>query len=178
MKLALALLFFTGIAYSQTAVPEPAELVTRRNEYLRAAQQAQIPVLTSYLRVLEGLSSQFTRDRKVEAALAVQTEMKDIKQRLETATNVITNPAKAVQLVIVSATYGSKTKVVDITKSIRKFLEAGQASVTLNTRDGAEGKDPAPFTAKETTIVYQIDGKRQKKTFPEGTVLNFASDLK
>ena len=81
---------------------------------------------------------------------------------------------------ITSAIYSdpSGKKKEDITKHVRQVYLAGLPTLTLNTRDGAEGKDPAPAVPKQTTIIFTIRGQSKTKTFPEGYQLNFKKDLR
>ena len=81
-------------------------------------------------------------------------------------------------LKIVSALFGIKNHTVDTTKFLQSLYESGEPFVTLNCRDGAQGRDPAPLVGKETTIIYTINGTSKTKKFREGYSLNFKDDLR
>ncbi len=83
------------------------------------------------------------------------------------------------QLTILSAVYGvpAKKLVADITKEVVKAFQSGESTLTLNLQ-GAGGVDPAPYQRKECTIIYEINGQRKQKTFPEDHKLNFRDELR
>ena len=167
-------------AVAQTkAQIDPPELAAMREEHLRALQRVAIPVLGAYLRQLESQKSVFTRQGKLDAALAVDNEFKEVSKQLQAANDASARTGSTLKLTILSASYGApaKKRVADITKNIRKALESGASIIKLNTEEGAAGVDPAPFTPKETTITYTINGQRKQKTFKEGHNLNFKDDL-
>ena len=182
-RFALALFAYSAsalLAFAQNTPPiNPPELATIREEHLRSMQRVAIPVLSAYARQLESQKSVFTRQGKLNAALAVDNELKEVTQQLQAANAASARTGATMQLTILSASYGSpaKKRVADITKNIRKALEAGTPTIKLTTADGAAGVDPAPFTLKETTITYTINGQRKQKTFPEGHKLNFKEEL-
>jgi len=174
-------IFATAGGTAQEAPPiDPPEVVQRREEHLREMQRASIPVYQAYLRKLEPLKAQYSREGKYDALTALQNEIKRVQRDLDAATAAATrNNALTLQFTILSATYGvhDKNKTIDITETLRKALRAGAKQIKLNTQDGAGGKDPAPFAPKATVITYTINGQRKEKTFPEGQMLNFKDDL-
>ena len=182
-RLILTLIAYSAsalLAFAQNAPPiDPPELATMREEHLRSIQRVAIPVLSAYARQLESQKSVFTRQGKLDAALAVDNELKEVTKQLQAANAASARTGATMQLTILSASYGSpaKKRVADITKNIRKVFESGTPTIKLNTDDGAAGVDPAPYTPKETTITYTINGQRKQKTFPEGRNLNFKEDL-
>jgi hypothetical protein len=182
-RLALTVIACTAsifAAFAQNASPiDPPELVTMREEHLRSMQRVAIPILTAYARQLESQKSIYTRQGKLDAALAVDNELKEVSKQLQAANNAAARTGATMQLTILSASYGSPTKkrFTDTTKNLRKVFESGTPTIKLNTDEGAAGVDPAPFTPKETTITYTINGQRKQKTFPEGYKLTFKDDL-
>lgn len=182
-KLLLALVAYSAIGMVSLAQDkfslDPPELVKLREEHLRSMHRVAVPVLTTYVRALESQKQLFTRQGKLDAALSVDNELKDVAKQLETANSASARTGATMQLAIVSATYGSheKKRITDITKNLRKAFESGEASIKLNTDKGAAGVDPAPFAPKATVVVYTINGQRKEKTFPEGRTLNFKDDL-
>jgi hypothetical protein len=142
-------------------------------------QRVSIPLLTTYARQLETQKLAFTRQGKLDEAIAVDKEIKEVTKQLEAANAAVARSGAKLQLLILSASYGDqkKKRSIDTTKNLRKALEAGQAGIKLNTTDGAAGVDPAPFAPKETIITYSINGQRKQKTFREGHSLNFKDDL-
>jgi hypothetical protein len=96
------------------------------------------------------------------------------------ATPASTPAIQTTRLSIISAKYGepSGNRLVDTTEHLRQVLNSKQKTLKLNTRDGAEGKDPAPRVVKQTVITYSIHGKTKTKSFPEAYDLNFEADLR
>ncbi len=176
--LVLAISGLTAIAQNAPPV-DPPELVSAREEHLRAMQRAAIPVLSAYARQLESLKASFTREGKLDAALAVDNELKEVNKEAQAADNAAARTGAALPLTILSAVYGAPAKkhVMDVTKTLRKALESGNEGIKLSTSEAGAGVDPAPMTPKETKIIYTINGQRKEKTFQEGYKLKFKDDL-
>ena len=188
----------SGIPAQDDAADPPAV------KQLRAAWRSQLPrietdratrakaLLAKYDQVLAQAQAQLTKGARIEDALLVKAKRDEVAAAWTTpaiaaaaenprpATTPIasrSNPIRPPQVTIVSAFYGARKRTVDITKHLRKVFESGAASIKLDTTDGAEGRDPAPFERKETTIIYLINGERKKKTFAEGQGLIFKEEL-
>jgi len=180
MKTRLLVAIVSIIAVTSFAA-EPPELIARRADHLRAISRAQIPALTTYIRTLEPLKQQFTREGKADAALAVDAEIKSIQEQLnaaQVATNITTAPPT--QLQIESATYGHQQskRVADVTAAIRSAVDSGAASIVIANKDlGLQGSDPSPGAHKTAVVVYRINGKRKEKILDENATLNL-KDLK
>ena len=83
-----SLLFITvfisaNVCFAQAV--DPPELTARRDDYNRTVQRAMVPLLTNYLRSLDPLKQQFTRAGKLDAAVAVDAEIRKITEQLKTA---------------------------------------------------------------------------------------------
>ncbi len=68
-------------------------------------------------------------------------------------------------------------RLLDITKYVQKALDAGWDSVSLRGDAMGNSIDPAPFVSKTVTITYTLGGKRAEKSFADGAILRFATDL-
>jgi len=169
-------------AVSQTNKPvDPMELVQRREELLRNLQRASIPIYEAYLKSLEPLRAQYTRDGKVDAVNALQVEIKRAQDELDKATRAAARSnTVTLAFTILSASYGSheKHRTVDTAEMLRRALREGKATLKLDNSLCEGGKDPAPFVPKTTIVTYSVDGQRKQKTFKEGYELNFDTDLK
>lgn len=177
----LACLSSTPLAVGQDKpAVAPPELTTMREEHLRSMQRAIVPALLAYGRQLQLQKEFFKRQGKLDAALSVDKELKEIAAQLEVAKATTTRTDVSMQLAIVSASYGHvpSNRTVDTTKILRKALESGDPGITLGHKDLAGGNDPAPLSPKENTIVYSVNGQRKEKRFPESYKLNFKEDLK
>jgi hypothetical protein len=127
---------------------EPAELAQRREELLRNLQRASIPIYEAYLKSLEPLRAQYTRDGKVDAVNALQAEIKRAQDELDKATRATARGnTVALGFTILSATYGSheKRRTADTTEMLRRALREGKATLKLDNSLCEGGKDPAPF---------------------------------
>lgn len=164
----------TGRAVTPSETPE---LITAREEYLRSMQRVSIPVLTTYLKSLERLKVQYTREAKLEAALGVSNEIQLISAQFETAKKAAAGGAVGLQ--IVSASFGehSQKRTLDVTKVIKEAFLSGKSTVRLDGREIAKS-DPAPSVSKRTKITYIIDGERKEKAFDDRHNLNFREELK
>jgi hypothetical protein len=180
---ALALMIFAPSQAQDTprTVPDPAELSARRAEFLREMQKVSIPVLTNYLRLIESLKEQSTRRSDSLAAQAYEAEAKKIRIQLNdaSATSQGARTSVALPVEITSALWQSESPKLsaDVTAHLKKVMESGAASVTVNTADAAGGADPARGKPKSLILEYTVNGKVKQKTYPEGQKLNFA-DLK
>ena len=67
---------------------------------------------------------------------------------------------------------------MDTTATVKKAFESGAPRIQLNTREGAEGKDPAYNQKKETLVTYTSDGEKKEIVIPEARTLDFKKDLK
>lgn len=162
-------------------IPDPAELSARRAEFLREMQRVSVPVLTNYLRVIESMKEQATRRGDLTGAQAFDLETQKIKAQLNDASATSQGARATVPLpvAITSALWqgvGPKLSA-DVTAHLKKVMESGVASVTVNTAEAAGGADPAPGKPKILALEYTVNGKVKRKTFTEGQKLNFA-DLK
>lgn len=178
----------TIIAYGATALlaiaqdkplVDPPELAAMRQEHLRAMQRVSIPALSAYARQLDAQKAAFSRQGKLEAAIAVDNELKEITKQLQAANGAVAQTGASLQLTIVQAMYGHapSKRFLNITTNLRKAMDSGAASIKLNDDEAGGKKDPAPYAPKDTTITYTINGERKQKTFPEGYNLNFKEDL-
>gem|GEM_PF-6555747 len=143
-------------------------------------QKASIPLLTSYQKSLQGLKEQFTRQGNLEAALAVDKELKTVTSELESATATAQGSIHSLQapLAIVSAMYEGPEpgQKFDATKRVQKIFDEGKGSATIKEVVGAA--DPAPFKKKTMTIEYSINGQIKKKVYGQGATMNFREDLR
>jgi hypothetical protein len=157
---------------------DPPELIAKRDEYLRTLQRVQAPVLAGYVRTLESLKIQFTREGKLDAALATDAELKLMDRQL-TAANNVNKGATPVMLTITSVKFGDpkSNRLVDVSKVVLKAFNAGDASIELSGGKLYPGKDPAPFVHKVVVVEYMSMGERKEKTFQDGTVIKFKTDL-
>ena len=178
----------TAIAYGAMALltiaqekppTDPPELVAMRGEHLRSMQRVALPVLSAYARQLEAQKGLFSRQGKLEAAIAVDNELKEVAKQLQAANVATAGSGAAMQLAIISAMYGHapSKRFMDVSRNLRKAMESGATSIKLNDDEAGGKKDPAPYAPKDTTITYTINGQRKQKTFPEGYNLNFKEDL-
>jgi hypothetical protein len=162
-------------------VPDPAELSARRAEFLREMQRVSAPVLTNYLRVIESLKEQSARRGDLQPAQAYDTEAKKIRTQLGDASATASGARSSVSLPveITSALWQSVSPKLsaDVTAHLKKVMESGAVSVTVNTAEAAGGADLARGKSKVLVLEYTVNGKVKKKTYPEGEKLNFA-DLK
>jgi hypothetical protein len=176
----VGVVFAVGMRAAEAVVSDPPELQTRRLEHLRAMQKASVPLLTNYQKSLQGLKEQFTRQGKLEAALAVDKELKTVTSELESATATAQGNVHSLQapLTIVSATYEGPEpgQKFDATKRLQKVFDEGKGSTTIKEVVGAA--DPAPFKKKTMTIEYSINGQVKKKVYGQGGMINFREDLK
>ena len=153
-----------------------------------------------YDQVLAQAQTQLTQRQRLDDALLVKAQRDEVAAAWITPAIKSANekaepaaaPSVAVQksptpktiaerpkpLKIVSALFGIKNHTVDTTKFLQSLYESGEPFVTLNCRDGAQGRDPAPLVGKETTIIYTINGTSKTKKFREGYSLNFKDDLR
>jgi hypothetical protein len=85
--LAIGIVFVSSIACfaQQKSEADPPELAARRDDHDRNVQRAMVPLLTNYLRSLEPLKQQYTRAGKLEAAVAVDGEIRKVTEQLKTA---------------------------------------------------------------------------------------------
>jgi hypothetical protein len=158
---------------------DPPELVARRAEYLRAAGRAQVQPLTAYLRTLEPLKQQFAREGKSDAALAVDVEIKSIKDQLQAAQSVTdVTTAAPVQFQLNSVMFGDPAtqRMRDVTNNVRAAMDSDQPSLVLGNKE--LGGDPAGGVRKTVIVTYTVNGKRKQKTFQAGAVLDFKKDLR
>lgn len=180
MKIRLLSVIICTLAVTSFAA-EPPELIARRADHLRAISRVQIPALTSYIRTLEPLKQQFSREGKADAAVAVDAEIKSIQDQLNAAQAAINiTTAAPVQLQIESATYGHQPskRVADVTAAIRSAVDSGAASIVIANKDlGLQGADPAPGAHKTSVVIYRVNGKRKEKILDENATLNLR-DLK
>lgn len=178
----IAALFITwGGALAQEAVSDPPELQARRLEHLKAMQRASVPVLANHVRQLEAMKAQFTRQSNLNAALAVDQELKRAKAELDAANATAQGAVGSVSLPlkIISAVYSGPTAADDkrdFGAKVQGILESGVATMTM--KDMAGAYDPAPFKKKKLTIEYSINGKVKKKVYGDGEMVNFRGDLK
>lgn len=181
MKISLPLLFALGSLAMATPVPgqdhasEPVELQSLREGWQRAIRQATDPVNRRYRESLEIMRIRFTREGKLDEALAVVAEIKKLE-----APPKESEPPASNKLQILSAFYGEVggTRKIETTAILRRALENREDGIRLNTKLGAEGHDPAVAAPKETTITYQFRGETKTKTFPESYDLKFRDDLR
>jgi hypothetical protein len=65
---------------------DPPELAAKREEHIRDLQRVSIPVLQQYLRTLDGLREQFSREGRQDALKAVAAESEKVRQEVDTST--------------------------------------------------------------------------------------------
>jgi hypothetical protein len=70
-------------------------------------------------------------------------------------------------LVILSATYGSGRRHVDVTARVKYHVEQERHAFSANPRD--LGTDPTPGWNKQLTIIYQLNGKELRKSWGENS---------
>ncbi len=174
-------LFSVLAAFGQEKpILDPPELITKREDHLRAMQRVTMPELQAYATKLNLLKQQFTREGKLEAGLAVDNELRDVTRQLQTAQDA-GNATKAVaqQLTLVSAVYGHlpSKRTVNVERILRQAMTAGQATIKLNNAVLNNDRDPAPYAPKDTVINYVTGGQKKEKTFREGYTLDFKNDL-
>jgi len=165
----LLLISATTASLAQKPQSEPPELIEAREEYLQAVQRASVPFLASYLKKLEFLKERYTKEGKLDAAIAIDTELKDIEQTKASE-----------QLTIISARHGilGTRQVTDVTDALRAALKSGQPTIKLTTFQGALGQDPAPGVEKKTKVTYYRNGLKKERTFTGEVTINFFEDLK
>src|SRR5688500_18774994 len=89
----VGLLLATGLTWVQESqTPDPSQLVARRADHVRARQRATTPVLSGYLRSLEGLKQQLGRESKLEAVRAVEEEIRGVTEQIQAASNAGARP--------------------------------------------------------------------------------------
>jgi hypothetical protein len=135
--------------------------------------------LTNYLRALEPLKQQLTREGKAEAAQAVETEIASIKLELaaaQKATDLTT--AAPVQFQLDSVMFGDPPtkRLKDATARVKAVMDSGAATMFLD--NGQLGGDPAPGARKMVIVTYTINGRKRERTFKADTELNFQKDLR
>ena len=181
-RLILGFLAFSAmgvLSLAQDTSPlDPTELLKLREEHLRSLQRVSAPVFSTYVRSLESLKAQYTREAKLDAALAVDNELKVAKQQLGVASTA-TRTTAPMQLTISSVKFGDpKTKrLLDVTKTVQKVLASGEATMKLGGGTLSPGHDPAPYVRKSVTVAYIINGQRKEKVFNDGESINFQNDL-
>jgi len=161
--------------------PEPPELVAKRNEHEAAVKQATAPITAHYEKMLRDLKDAYLKEGNADAAKAVTAEILTLASGAKDATDRLSGIKKTINGVgIVSATYRDvkRKHTFDITVRVRQLFESGAESLMMNTQEAAGGKDPSLGRAKETLLVYTVDGERKELIIPEGRVLNFKEDLK
>ena len=160
---------------------DPPQLVTAREENIRATQRALAPVLQNYVTKLTALKQQLTREGKLEAGVAVDNELREATQQLQEA-RTLTDPTKPIsaQLTIVSAVYGETNgkRTVNVSRIVREAILAGKPGLRVTNDEFSNGRDPAPFAAKDLKITYMIGGAKREKSFPEKAMVDFKNDLK
>ena len=161
-------------------VVDPPELITKREEHLRAMQRVTVPELQAYATKLNMLKQQFAREGKLQVGLAVDNELRDVNQQIQMAQDA-GNPTKAVaqQLTLISAVYGHlpSKRTVNVERILRQAMTAGQATIKLNNAVLNNDRDPAPYASKDTVINYISGGQKKERTFHEGYTLDFKNDL-
>lgn len=70
-------------------------------------------------------------------------------------------------LVILSATYGSGRRHVDVTARVKYHVEQERHAFSANPRD--LGTDPTPGWNKQLTVIYQLNGKELRKSWGENS---------
>ena len=160
---------------------EPPQLVAAREENIRATQRALAPVLQNYVAKLTALKQQLTREGKLEAGVAVDKELREATQQLQDARN-LSDPTKPIsaQLTIVSAVYGETNgkRTVNVSRIVREAILAGKAGIRVTNDEFNNGRDPAPYAAKDLKITYMIGGAKREKSFAEKAMVDFKNDLK
>jgi hypothetical protein len=177
----IALAPILGTAGVLAQNPDPPELVAKRNEHETAVKQATATITARYEQMLRDLKDAYLKEGNADAANAVAVEIHSLATGIKDATDRSSGIKKTVNGVgIISATYRDvKHKhTFDITLRVRQKFESGAESLIMNTREAADGKDPSVGRAKETLLIYTVDGERRQIIIPEGRVLNFKEDLK
>ena len=185
LPLTISLFFFTAffcLAQKPVSPPseDPPELAMKREDHLRNMQRAAIPVLQQYLKTLDFLGQQYSREKKYDALIALQSEIKNVQDQLTAANNAIgLNKSGSVGLAIISAKRGDfdAKRVIDVTDILRKILRSAQPTVRLD-HDYLHTADPMDGSHnKKMRIAYSINGVRKEKEWTEGTMINFKDDL-
>src|SRR5262249_37684715 len=144
--------------------PDPPELVAKRNEHETAVKQATAPITARYEKMLRDLKDAYLKEGNADAATAVAAEIHSLSTGMKDATDRTSGIKKTVNGVgIISAIYRDvKHKHnFDITLRVRQMFESGAESLMMSTREAADGKDPSVGRAKETLLVYTVDGERK-----------------
>ena len=156
LLLFVAFLSFTALSgFAQNKPMDTPDIADRKEELIRQLQRSAVPVYQAYLKSLEPLRAQYTRERRADALAALEEETKRVQQELIAATNVATRSnAAALQLTILSVTYGDHDtrRTVDATDKVRKIFRAGSRGLRLNHTELAGGSDPADKVHKQTVI--------------------------
>lgn len=154
---------------------EPNELSTLRDGWQRATRQATEPIHRKYRDALDAMKLRFTKAGKLNEALVVDKELQELAKLMDAPL-----PPGSSKLTILSAVYREKGRRtgVDTTDILRRALEKGEEGIRLNTRFGADGKDPAPAALKETLVKYSFRGETKEAIFPENYDLKFRDDLR
>jgi hypothetical protein len=92
----------------------------------------------------------------------------DLKAWVDLVGDFATQKAAArPELVILSATYGSGRRHVDVTARVKYHVEQERHAFSANPRD--LGTDPTPGWNKQLTIIYQLNGKELRKSWGENS---------
>jgi hypothetical protein len=82
-RLTATILLITAMRLSAQTPQEPSDLTRLRESWQRALQQAAAPLDKKYLDALTALKLRYTKEGKLQEALAIDTEMKALASRAQ-----------------------------------------------------------------------------------------------
>lgn len=136
-NLLLLLCMLMRVAIVQAA--ESPELVTLRAAHEQQMESAKTPIFTSYLGKLEVLRQQFTRSNKLDAATAVDNEIKRTKRESPNATTTAADPPELIERRAEQARTVSRVEIQPLTEYLRaleslrqQFTRGGKLDAVLS----------------------------------------------
>ena len=152
-KLLLLLCLFMPVAL--VTAEEPPELVTLRAAHEKQMQSATAPMFTSYLGKLESLRQQLTRSNKLDAATAVDNEIKRTRHESPGATTAAADPPELLERRAEQLRVVSRVEVQPLTAYLRaleslkqQFTRGGKLEAVLSL-DGELKKTRDKLTAAQ-----------------------------
>lgn len=88
-RLAISVTIILGLLGFAASAEDPRELVSLRESYQKAREQALSPLDKKYVDALTALKTRFTKEGNLEAALAVDSEIKSISSSSSASTPAI-----------------------------------------------------------------------------------------
>jgi len=146
---------FSGFS-QEDASAAPAELATMQTEFARNAERVLTPLRTDYLRRLDSLRLKLTRERRLEAALAVEQEMARVKSDL-----LITETPPS-SIVTISATDEDGTSLGTGKRGQRISVQYVKGTWKLTPSSMAASPDQPLHVGYQVALVGVINGVRQR----------------